>query len=328
MGSKKEKGTSIPYFPSETGSVRNTLTSLFSQEGAQQNPWYSDISSMFSNVLGAAASDKSYQVPQATQDIISNLVSTGGAYKGDITADPIYQAYSKGYQSFIEPALADVRESQGALGGLRTADTERLQGEAVGRIGEQLNLQAIPQVLSQNTQNIANQLQGITAQQQSSMYPLEYLQSALGVSGAMESPSWLYPLLQLASQYATAGAGAYSQQYQYPGEQMSGGISCCWTFLEAEGEITQIVRRYRDEHFGKYGEVGRGYREMSGYLVPLMKIEERLKNYVRVVITQPLTIYAEWYYGKNNSGYKFKGLVDSWVSFWRRLGKEDICCNS
>jgi hypothetical protein len=156
-------------------------------------------------------------------------------------------------------------------------------------------------------------------QEQAQLFPAQAVSQYAQPAGQIESPDWLYPLLQLASQYATAGAGQQGRTYAYPGEQISGGVSCCWTFLEAEGKITQIVRRYRDEHFGKWGSVGIGYRVMSRYLVPLMKKHKWIKKLVQNLMTRPLTCYAKWYYGENKLGWVFKPLELLYVSAWKLL---------
>ena len=96
-------------------------------------------------------------------------------------------------------------------------------------------------------------------------------------------------------------------------------LGCCFNFLEAEGEITEYVRKYRDEHYLNT-DVAIGYKLMAFWLVPLMREHKWVKSLVRYTMTRPLTKYAEWYYGKNWYGWVF---IPSklWVVIWNVYGK-------
>ncbi len=78
-----------------------------------------------------------------------------------------------------------------------------------------------------------------------------------------------------------------------------GEDGCCFIFIEGEGHLTDIVRKYRDEHYtGTL--VDPGYRWMASWLVPIMKRNPSIKKIVRKVMTQPLTRFAQWWYGESS----------------------------
>lgn len=98
-----------------------------------------------------------------------------------------------------------------------------------------------------------------------------------------------------------------------------GGWSCCFIFIAGEGQLTQIVRRYRDEHYlGTL--VDPGYRWMAGLLVPLMQKSIFIKGMVRKLMTQPLTEYARWWYGERS--FTMGGWIAKqfWPTLWKVIG--------
>lgn len=124
----------------------------------------------------------------------------------------------------------------------------------------------------------------------------------------------LQAMLGLSQQATGVGAGA---------SQAAGGgyqTTCCFNFLEAEGEIYRTVRQYRDEHYSKDGYVGRGYLLTARYLVPLMHEVKLFKSLIRFIMTKPLKSYSQWYYGENRHGFIFWPIAKGWVNFWRLLG--------
>lgn len=97
--------------------------------------------------------------------------------------------------------------------------------------------------------------------------------------------------------------------------------TCCWNFLAAHGKITDDVKRYRNEHYPKGCPVSKGYKWMSEWFVPLMKLHPRLRKFIDLVIFTPMTRYAEWYYGKNWYGWIFKPIVIFATGLWGEWGK-------
>jgi hypothetical protein len=84
-----------------------------------------------------------------------------------------------------------------------------------------------------------------------------------------------------------------------------------------EGEVPQVVRDYRDSHYPKGGIVSNGYGWMSTWFVPLMKEHPKLKEFIRYFTSIPLIKYAEWYYGKNKTGWKYAPIKWFWITTWR-----------
>jgi len=108
------------------------------------------------------------------------------------------------------------------------------------------------------------------------------------------------------------------------GTKTSGGggtsVGCCFIFIAGEGELTRIVRRYRDEHYlGTL--VDPGYRWMARLLVPLMQKSILIKGVVRKLMTQPLTEYAKWWYGERS--FTIGGWVAKqfWPTLWKVMGR-------
>jgi len=124
-------------------------------------------------------------------------------------------------------------------------------------------------------------------------------------------------LQNLGQQAVSAGNAAG----QTAGGIGSSAMSCCFNFLEAEGEIYWTVRRYRDEHYNNESPIGRGYIETAKILVPLMRRSKEIKRWVRILMTRPLRAYASWYYGENRSGFIFWPFKVFWTGFWGYLGR-------
>jgi len=96
--------------------------------------------------------------------------------------------------------------------------------------------------------------------------------------------------------------------------------TCCFNFLEAEGDIYWPVRLYRDEHYPKSGPIGRGYLLTAKYLVPIMAHYKYFKILVRITMTRPLKCYSQWYYGENPWGLILWPLKALWTGLWRLIG--------
>jgi hypothetical protein len=308
MGKQKTaKSVSVPGMPSETAPVRQVLTPFYASQATQENPWYSPLSSAYSNVLGQAQ----YQLPQETQNVLNQMVATGSPYQGDITQSPIYRGAQAGYQAFVEPALANVREQQSRLGALRGSDTSLLEGEAVGRIGEQMITQILPQILADYQSAVGRQMQAIPMQEQAQLFPAQAISQYATPAGLLESPEWLYPLLQLASQYGTVGAGQVSQSAGYTPNFQAG---CCFIMLEA-GDLTEKVKKLRDELFPPNSFVAKGYKKMARWLVPMMRKHSVIKSLVKHLMTHPIAKFCE------TKNLALIPICLFWTTTWEFYGK-------
>lgn len=96
-------------------------------------------------------------------------------------------------------------------------------------------------------------------------------------------------------------------------------FNCCFIFIQGEGELTQIVRNYRNLHYGNTSFVAFGYKWMANWLVPLMKKNIIVQKFIKYFMTTPLSKYAEWYFNKNNYGWIFWPFK-IWVTTWRTIG--------
>ena len=141
----------------------------------------------------------------------------------------------------------------------------------------------------------------------------------IALSGAYESPKSWYTRGR-EEQFKGKLAKLEAKKAMMSG--ISGGVSggCCWTFIEAEGGIPEEVRQYRDAHHPKSGNVASGYTWMSNWLVPLMKKYPLVKKVVRKIMTQPMTKYAQWCYGKNKYGWIFYLPSLFWGCVWEGIG--------
>jgi len=142
-----------------------------------------------------------------------------------------------------------------------------------------------------------------------------------GISAMAKVPQDMWSAAkEILAQYAltppTVASGTASQTRGGGGVQMG----CCFIFIAGEGEITQIVRRYRDEHYlGTL--VDPGYRWMASWLVPFMHRSLLVKNLVRQLMTSPLTEYARWWYGERP--FNFGGWIAKqfWPTLWKIVGR-------
>jgi hypothetical protein len=118
-----------------------------------------------------------------------------------------------------------------------------------------------------------------------------------------------------------AGAGVVGGAASYAWTSLLALLGlCCFIFIEGEGEVTETVRRYRDEHYLNT-PVAWGYKKMASWLVPLMKRSRLIKNIIRYSMTKPLGKYADWYYGKNHYGWIFTPNKLFWVGIWDIYGR-------
>jgi hypothetical protein len=66
-----------------------------------------------------------------------------------------------------------------------------------------------------------------------------------------------------------------------------------WTYFNGKnGEDTNLVRAYRDSHFGRYANVAQGYREMGKVMLPLLEKSPIVRVMVYYSIYKPITAIA------------------------------------
>ncbi len=96
------------------------------------------------------------------------------------------------------------------------------------------------------------------------------------------------------------------------------GKWCCFIFIESYGKLLNIVRKYRDEHMTDRNR--RGYYKLADKIVPLMKKSKLFKWIVRLVMTDPMVSYGEYYYKQGKIGLIFKPVTKFWLKTFDLLG--------
>lgn len=99
---------------------------------------------------------------------------------------------------------------------------------------------------------------------------------------------------------------------------------CCWIFLAAHGgELPWYVRHCRNV-LGT-SETRRGYTRMSKWLVPAMERSRVMRAIVRLVMTEPITMYGGYLCGieECRNGWVFRPVKRFWFAVWNKLGKSN-----
>lgn len=101
----------------------------------------------------------------------------------------------------------------------------------------------------------------------------------------------------------------------------SGAMPCCFMFIMGEGKVIDQVQKFKHEHFGYNSNVANGYRWMSLRLMPIIRKHRRVKNLIRLLITQPLSKFAV--HADNDDLRKWlyvpAGLF--WCTIWEIIGR-------
>jgi hypothetical protein len=314
---KTKTGSShqAPGFASEVQPAVAQLGELFRTQGTQASPFYSDLARMFQSTVG---SQQGFQLP----DYITNTLQSAAETGLPSTTTPFqetgyYQALAPTFAQTIQDVLGATKEQFGAQGALRSSAYSEAAGKGVMSALSDKIMQAAQQAYSLEEAAKGRQMEGATQGLQAYLTPYTAAtqagQAATGIDASQ------YPLLAAMLSFAGLGAGQLGKSSQY---QPNFGLDCCWTFIEGEGSITRCVREYRDKHFGKWSDVGLGYRWLSFKLmVPWMRRAKLFKKLVRLILTQPLTKYAEWDCGENSWGWAMKPLALLWISIWRLIGR-------
>lgn len=102
-----------------------------------------------------------------------------------------------------------------------------------------------------------------------------------------------------------------------------GGLAsmCCFIFLEGQnGQLPAFARKARDTR-GSNATI-RGYRWMSRWLVPAMRISSKIKTAVNAVMVLPMLACGRDYFTEEKStvGKLCKVFVAFWFTVWTLLG--------
>jgi hypothetical protein len=124
---------------------------------------------------------------------------------------------------------------------------------------------------------------------------------------------------QVLGQYAlTPPQVSTGQLGQEKSESKAFEAKICWVwsyFNGKNGEDTNLVRAYRDSHFGRYSDVAQGYREMGKVMKPLLDESSLVRMMVYYLIYKPITAIAR---GSHNPFYL--GLKYLWKFIFQEIG--------
>lgn len=142
----------------------------------------------------------------------------------------------------------------------------------------------------------------------------------MAIKGAAGSP------LEVWKMAAQAIGSLLGQPPLTSGKQSGGGGwgICCFIFCAADPDdkLLQMVRRYKDSHYGKLSPIAQGYKRLAIWLVPLMRKYPLVKNIVKILMVNPMSLYAKAFYEEDllmrNLLYP---ITRVWVSIYWILGK-------
>ena len=304
------KSYQVPSYAASVQPAAEQLGSFFGQQGTEVSPFYNALSSMFQNTLGNMGN--MFQLPDYITNTLESAAQTGLPSLTPLEQTPWYKAVQPTFESVInEQILPSLKESFGAQGALRTSDYATAAGKGVTQGIGSLITQAAQQAYALEEAAKARQLQGATTGIQAAAAPLTMATQGAQAGAGIDASK--YPLLAAMLSYLQTGAGQAGQASQY---QPNFGMNCCFIFNEGEGEITDAVREYRDEHYGHNGWVAKGYKMMAKELVPFMKEFNWIRQSIRYLMTKPLTRVARNYYNLDPSGWVFKPLAWFWTLIW------------
>lgn len=115
---------------------------------------------------------------------------------------------------------------------------------------------------------------------------------------------------------------SYSGSGNQSGFAYGAGVNlCCFIFLESlNGTLPAYVRECRDE-FATLENV-RGYRLMSTWVVPAMRVSRLIRNVTNICMVYPCLFYGRWYKNQGSRwGWTAKPIVSMWFKVWTTLGK-------
>jgi hypothetical protein len=287
------------------------LKPFFENKGTSESPYYGDLSRMYSNVINTPGVGQ--VAPEATKTI-NEMVSTGSPF----SMSEIYKGAQPAYQRDLDKAIAYAKESAGATGGLRSSAGNEMIGKAAGDTTLDFN-KYLMELAGQSWEAAQGRRMAAVPQSlEASKYPIQATSALNELATAITKGQ--YPWLSEAMGFGGAGTPVNlntSDSFGFQGGILQG---CCFNFLEAEGEVADSVREYRDEHY-LGTKVGVGYKRMARWLVPIMRRSMMVKRMVRLLMTRPLRMYADWYYGLNDWGWIMIPFKWTWVTIWDGMGR-------
>lgn len=227
-------------------------------------------------------------------------------------------------QLFYSPSTILSREDQSALINNQVQDQN-------DQINYQNSLQRSPfdQLMTNNLATLAgiatNPLDAYAAMQgggQQTVSNMGVLNSTGGGGGGGGMGS-------MGSFFGGGGSGGFSGTTGSPSQGSSGGgggiagmaSMCCFIFLESlNGQLPEFARKARDTR-GTNATI-RGYRWMSCWLVPAMRVSSRVTTAVNTFMVHPMLACGRDYFTEEKSvaGKCCKPFVAFWFSVWTLLG--------
>jgi len=333
--------------------IPNTLSATYGQSGnvAQQLSQAADVSA------GGEASRLQQYAPGYQQLGIDTSTRQAGASadllggegaRTAFTADALNRSINPNYYKTsdqLSKANTDLLSSfgQGAnLGGGELAAAERAinQGNTgTGNLGlnNQMNLIGnalnFGQYARQKQQMLGNAIGQVNATVPNMVNPtFNPVTTALG-AGNTAGNFGLQQYNPVLAQEQAGAAGQFGQGVlggafglgaaaNKSSIEKSGGVNCCFIFLEAyNGRLPWFIRIGRDIAYHKYPKVASGYKNMAKWLVPLMQKYNFVRWLVNTTMVIPLTKHGAYVFrleeGRKFKKYKF--VQTFWFNIWKLL---------
>lgn len=151
----------------------------------------------------------------------------------------------------------------------------------------------------------------------------------LGASGALNSRrAASSATLGMAAEYLGSPTQTSSENTSGRGIQTASGdrwgtsFNCCWTFMEAyDGKMPDFVRKGRDLFVTN--ERREGYRIMSNFVVPKMRVSSMWRRLVKTALIKPFEALGRQHFvtGYNKSALVLRPYCWTWIYAWQLLGK-------
>jgi len=350
-GSKSSGDNRFERYGNTTTSSQRTLSpqmsGLFDNAFNSTEPGIANsaVDGSLTSRMGLTLPSTPYQ-PELCKIIRSNLPEVGQPGQESLMAQSQVNPYSSSYadNSFNRYAEETQRAmSMARSGPMATRGGTAAQGFAqaevandMGRQREDL-LQRNRQVDATIGQSASQQLQqGRQGMNQTALGGIQsqfgnfynMLQDKQGASTLASERLKMYDDLvptfaQLASQAVTSENNNLSGYGVQASQSMGAGMNlCCFIFLEAyNGQLPNVVRRYRDMKAPENSARRNGYIKMSRWLVPAMRVSRLVRFITSHLLTKPLTSYGKWYYGEGKIGWVFKPVELFWMKVWELTGK-------
>jgi hypothetical protein len=322
-------------------SYYNTVMPMMTDYYNQTGPLRSSLINQYSN-WGSTGYDPT-QTPLYKG--ISNLdVTQLPMYKSQYGAQ--YQLGREGLEGQFNQAKNSIMASS-PMGGAMSGNLANLATQRASSVGS-LPAQISSSIMSNLTPIAANAMSNAYANDMGQAYGAAFNTPATALSGMNQAGSTaltgnaqagtgaMSGLGSAANSYATqsnAVLGAQQQNNMAQVQQMQQlgaglgslagmglmGGACCFIFLEASGGILDpVVRKYRDEHMTERNR--RGYYRLSEKLIPLMRKGKIARRGVEICLTEPLTSYGRYFYGKSRKGALFAPIAAFWFAIFNLLG--------